>query len=86
MPIERAACDDFLAAAEHIRMLTSITDEIGELIPCGLLSKKEEAEQLRAIPEFLVQCALDDSTLVRILRSTIRSLLTIFDDEDRSPQ
>jgi hypothetical protein len=38
MPNERAARDDLLAAAEHIRKLMAIADEIDELIPCGWLS------------------------------------------------
>ena len=59
MPSDRAARDDFLAAAEHIRTLMSITNEIDELIPCGWLSK-EAAEQLRAIPKFLLRCVLDE--------------------------
>jgi hypothetical protein len=80
MPSERAPRYDFLAAAEHIRMLMSIADEIDELIPCGWLTK-EKATQLRAIPEFLVRCALDESLIVRMLRDTVRSLLTIFDDD-----
>jgi hypothetical protein len=33
MPSERAARDGFLVAAERIRTLMSITDEIDELIP-----------------------------------------------------
>ena len=37
MPSERAARDNFLTAAEHIRKLMAITDEIDELIPCGWL-------------------------------------------------
>ena len=81
MPTERAARDDFLAAAEHIRKLMAITDEIDELIPCGWLSK-EEAAQIRAIPEFLLRCVLDQSPLVRTLRDSIAALLTIF-NEDR---
>ena len=81
MPNERAARDDFLAAAEHIRKLMAIADEIDELIPCGWLSQ-EEVAQIRAIPEFLVQCVLDESPLVRMLRDSIAALLTIF-NEDR---
>ncbi len=80
MPSERAAGDDFLAAAEHIRKLMSITDEIDELIPCGWLST-EEAEQIRAIPEFLFRCVLDDSRLVRTLRDTVELLLAIFNED-----
>jgi hypothetical protein len=34
MPSERTARADFLVAAEHIRTLMPITDEIDELIPC----------------------------------------------------
>lgn len=41
---DRAALDDFLAAAEHMRKLMSITDAIDERIPGGWLST-EEAEQ-----------------------------------------
>ena len=44
MPSDRAARSDFLAA-EHIRKLMSITDEIDELIPCGWLSKEEAAQR-----------------------------------------
>ena len=80
MPSERAPRDDFLAAAEHIRKLMSITDEIDELIPCGWLSK-EEAVLLRAIPTFLVLCVLNESSLVRTLRNTIESILIIFNDD-----
>ena len=81
MPSERAVRDDFLTAAEHIRKLVSITDEIDELIPCGWLAK-QEAAQLRAIPEFFVRCVLDEHPLVRTLRGTVDSLLAIF-NEDR---
>ncbi len=81
MPSERAARDDFLVAAEHIRKLMSITDEIDELIPCGWLSK-EQAAQIRAIPEFLVRCVLDDNPLFRTLRDSVGSLLAVF-HEDR---
>jgi hypothetical protein len=80
MQSERAPRDDFLAATEHIRKLMSITDEIDERIPCGWLSK-DEAAQLRAIPKFLVRCVLDESPLVHVLRDTVHSLLTIFDDD-----
>jgi hypothetical protein len=80
MPGERAARDDFLAAAEHIRTLMSITDEIDELIPCGWLSK-EDAEPIRAIPEFLFSCALDEHALVRTLRDTVDLLLAIFNED-----
>jgi hypothetical protein len=80
MPSERAARDDFLAAAEHIRKLMSITDEIDELIPCGWLSS-EDAARLRAIPEFLIRCVLDESPLVRKLRDAIGALLAVFDDD-----
>jgi hypothetical protein len=44
MPSERAARDDSLVAAEHIRRLMSITDALDERIPGGWLST-EEAEQ-----------------------------------------
>jgi hypothetical protein len=80
MPSERAARDDFLAAAEHIRKLMSITDEIDELIPCGWLAK-EEAAQLRAIPEFLFRCVLDEHLLVRTLQDTVDLLLAIFNED-----
>jgi hypothetical protein len=59
----------------------SISDEIDELIPCGWLSK-EEAEQIRAIPEFLFRCVLDDNPLFRMPRDLVDSLLAIF-NEDR---
>ena len=52
----------------------AITDKIDELIPCGWLSK-EEAAQLRAIPEFLFRCVLDEHPLVRTLRDSVASLL-----------
>ena len=81
MPSERAPRDDFLAAAEHIRMLMAITDEIDELIPCGWLSTEESAK-LRAIPDFLFRCVLDDRPLVRLLRDSLASLLTIFDEPE----
>jgi hypothetical protein len=81
MPTERAPRDDFLTAAEHIRKLMAIADEIDELIPCGWLSK-EEAAQVRAIPEFLFRCVLDEHPLVRTLRESIASLLTIFDEPE----
>ena len=80
MPSERAARDDFLVAAEHIRKLMSITDEIDELIPCGWLSS-EAGARLRAIPKFLIRCVLDEDPLVRMLRDTVDSLLSIFDDD-----
>ena len=81
MPSERAARDDLLAAAEHIRKLMSITDEIDELIPCGWLSM-EAATRIREIPEFLFRCSLDEHLLVRSLRDSVDSLLAIF-NEDR---
>ena len=81
MPSERAAHDDFLAAAEHIRKLMAITDKIDELIPCGWLSS-EEAASLRAIPDFLFRCVLDEHPLVCMLRDSIASLLTIFDEPE----
>jgi hypothetical protein len=80
MPSERAARDEFLAAAEHIRKLMAVIDEIDELIECGWLSK-EQAAQIRAIPEFLLRCVLDERPLICMLRDTINSLLTIFDDD-----
>jgi hypothetical protein len=80
MPTERAARDDFLAAAEHIRKLMAITDEIDELIPCGWLSQ-EEAGQIRAISEFLLRCVIDEAPLVRTLRDSIAALLTIFNED-----
>ena len=70
--MNRAARDDFLAAAEHIRKLMSITDEIDELVPCGWLSK-ERAGQLREIPKFLFRCVLDDNPCVRTLRDSLSS-------------
>ena len=79
MPSARAPRDDFLAAAEHIRKLMAITDEIDELIPCGWLSS-EEAAKLRAIPDFLFRCVLDESPLVLMLRDSIASLVTIFEE------
>jgi hypothetical protein len=80
MPTERAARDDFLAAAEHIRKLVAITAEIDELIPCGWLSQ-EEAGQIRAISEFLLRCVIDEAPLVRTLRDSIAALLTIFNED-----
>ena len=71
MPSERSARDDFLCAAEHIRKLMAVIDDIDELIPCGWLSK-EQAAQIRAIPEFLVRCVLDERPLVRMLRDIHR--------------
>jgi hypothetical protein len=59
----------------------SITDEIDDLIPCGWLSTKD-AEQIRAIPKFLLRCVLDEHPVVRRLRDAVDSLLTIF-NEDR---
>ena len=81
MPNERAVRDDFLAAAEHIRKLMAVTDEIDELIPCGWLSI-EGAERLRAIPAFVFRCVLDEHPLIRMLRDAVDSLLAIF-NEDR---
>ena len=80
MPSERAAHDDFFAAAEHIRKLMSIIDEIDELIPCGWLSK-EAATRIREIPDFLFRCALDEHPLVRTLRDSVESLLVIFNED-----
>jgi hypothetical protein len=80
MPSDREARDDFLVAAEHIRTLMSIADQIDERIPCGWLSK-EAAEQVRAIPEFLFRCVLDDSPQVRMLRDAVDSLLGIFNED-----
>ena len=81
MPSARAPRDDFVVAAEHIRKLMAITDEIDELIPCGWLSSVEAA-QLRVIPEFLFRCVLDESPVVRVLRDSVASLLTIFDEPE----
>jgi hypothetical protein len=81
MPTERAARDDFLVAAEHIRKLMAITDEIDEVIPCGWLTK-EAATRIRHIPEFLFRCVLYEHPIVRTLRDTVDSLLGIF-NEDR---
>ena len=80
MPSERAARDDFLAAAEHIRTLMSITGQVDELIPCGWLSK-EQAARLREIPDFLFRCVLDEHPLVRTLRDSVDSLLAIFNED-----
>jgi hypothetical protein len=81
MPSERAARDDFLAAAEHIRKLMSIADETDELIPCGRLSR-QVATRIREIPEYLLRCAGDEHPLFRMLRDSVDSLLAIF-NEDR---
>jgi hypothetical protein len=80
MPSERAARDDFLAAAEHIRKLMAVIDEIDALIECGWLSE-EQAAQIGAIREFRARCVLDETPLVCMLRDTIDALLTIFDDD-----
>ena len=56
----------------------AITDKIDELIPCGWLSQ-EEAAHLRAIPDFLFRCVLDEHPLVRMLRDSVACLLTIFE-------
>ena len=81
MPAARAPRDDLLAAAKHISKLMALTDKIDELIPCVWLSS-EEAIKLRAIPEFLFRCVLDDHPLVRLLRDSLASLLTIFDEPE----
>jgi hypothetical protein len=81
MPSERATRDDFLVAAEHIRRLMALSDELDELIPCGWLSN-DEAAQVRAIPDFLFQCVLDEHPLVRTVRDSIASLLTTFDEPE----
>ena len=80
MPSIPSTRDNLLKAAEHIRRLMSITDEIDELIPCGWLSK-DDAKRVRGIPEFLVRCVLDEHPLVRTLRDSVDSLLNIFNDD-----
>ncbi len=52
MPIERAARDDFLAAAGHLRKLMAVIDKVDALIECGWLSE-EQAVQVSVIREFL---------------------------------
>ncbi len=52
MPSERTPRDDFLAAAEHIRKLMVVIDELDELFECGWLFE-EQASQFSVIREFL---------------------------------
>ncbi len=61
MADERAARDDFLAAAKHLRTLMALIDELDELNECGWLFE-EQAAQVSLIREFLASDQQDLAT------------------------